>query len=43
MKLKQIQKTQGDILELEENHHHEIADGMTTVSATPLKLLNRIS
>jgi hypothetical protein len=30
MKLKQIQKTQGDILELEENHHHEIADGMTT-------------
>ena len=28
--IKQIQKTQGDILELEENHHHEIADGMTT-------------
>jgi NifU-like protein involved in Fe-S cluster formation len=29
--IKQIQKTQGDILQLEESHHHEIADRMTTL------------
>ena len=29
--IKQIQKTQGGILELKENHHHEIANRMTTL------------